>query len=97
MASQHTAVSSSRHENIFLWKPEFAKPRTIAYRAQDTPVLPRDTFESLDDIVEDFLTFNKARLEPTNMQALKTFSSRQAEVVGPPILPYRSPTSITSF
>jgi hypothetical protein len=64
MASRRPVFSLPQHENIFLWKPEFSTQRTVAYSAQDTPVFPPGSVESVDEMVEVILVFNKPRLEP---------------------------------
>jgi hypothetical protein len=74
MASRRPVFSLPRDENIFLWKQEFSIPRTVAYSAQDTPVFPPGSVESVNEMVEVILVFNKARLEPTRY----TYASLEA-------------------
>src|SRR5438034_9772411 len=89
----HQPPGISRQGNICLWNPEFAVRRTIRYRAQDVPVRPRDALESPAESIEEFLTFNKFRLEPGQFtyDNLKSFLEKVGESREPSAIPMSLP------
>ena len=75
--------------NACLWNPEFAVRRKGKYKAQDIPVRPKNLVESPAQSIEEFLIFNKPRLQPTQYtyDTLKAFLGKAGEGREPSAVP----------